>query len=124
MKVCQLLPIIRHYVSLDIHKDVQLRQRDQKPFPKPWRWWEGKEHPLLHTHRSFCFCIFQFLHPQTSKLSFSANNDGRSLGDRCQKHLLCVSCSLSYYSSSTSSVSTCLHFRQILSFVLQRSLHL
>lgn len=111
-----------------IHRDVQLMLHVKgSSFPKIFEMIGGKNVPLHQPHSSLLlgFGGFLFFHLQTSKLSFSANNDRGSLGDRCQKHLcMHVSRSCFYYSSSASSVPTCLHYRQILLSVAWRSLPL
>lgn len=96
----------------DTHKDVQLMLHVKGiSILKIFEMIGGKNIPLLQPHSSLLldFGGFLFFPLQTGKLSFSANNDRGSLGDRCQKHLcMYVSRSHFYYSSSASSVPTCL----------------
>lgn len=74
----------------DTHKNVQLMLHVKGiNFPKAFEMIRQKNIPLLQLHSSMLlgFGGFLFFHPQTSKLSFSANNDRGSVGNRCQRHL-------------------------------------
>lgn len=110
---------------LDTHEDTPLCERDQLP-RNPG---DGGREELHCPSSATQLCtsglgFFLFFIPKQENRVFQQimtedhwRRGIRSISTR-------VSCSRFYYSYSTSSVSTCLRYGQILLSVLQRSLHL